>query len=342
MTTTELPLVVGVDLGGTQMRAAVLRGATLLSRVGLLTGENPTPERVMPRVFTMIEQAISEAGATLEQIAGIGIGAPGPLNSRTGMVYSPPNLPGWENVPVGDIFRERFQRPIYIENDANAAALGEYLFGAGQGVRDMVYLTISTGIGGGVIIDGKIVDGVSGTAAEIGHMTIDIHGPRCNCGNIGCLERLASGTAIAIFANEAIAMGKGDDLARFALTHQQLADKAADTPFDSSTMTPLHVNARTVALAAEAGIPLAQQIITNAAEALGFGLINILHIFNPELLILGGGVTQMGKLLLDPVERVMNEYAMRVPLKSARLVMAQLGVDVGLVGAGSLIYYHQR
>src|ERR1700730_17995195 len=183
----ELPLVVGVALEGTQRRATVLGGVIRLSRVGALTGENPTPERVIPRVFRIVQQALEEAHVTLDQVAGIGIAAPGPLDSRTGIVYSPPNLPGWECVPLRKLFEEQFKVPVFVENDANAAGLGEYLFGAGRGSKNMVYMTISTGIGGGVITDGRVIEGASGTGGELGHMTIDWRGERCNCGNIGCL-----------------------------------------------------------------------------------------------------------------------------------------------------------
>jgi glucokinase len=341
-TPENLPLVVGIDLGGTQIRAAVLRGARLLSRVGLLTGENPTPERVIPRMIYAVEQAIEDAGTTLDQIAGIGIGAPGPLNSRTGVVFSPPNLPGWIDVPLRDILSEHFKLPIFVENDANAAALAEYMFGAGQGSREVVYMTISTGIGGGIIADGHIVEGIVGTAGELGHMTIDLHGPRCNCGNIGCLESISSGTAIARRANEIVAMGKGDELLAFALTQQE--DGSANTPEDSQQVARhniVHINARVVAEAAAAGIPVARQIIAAAAEGLGVGLVNIIHIFNPELIILGGGVSQMGDLLLDPARRIIEKRAMVVPRQVARLVLAQLGTDAGLVGAGALIYYNK-
>ncbi len=337
------PLVVAVDLGGTQIRAAVLQGATLLSRVGLLTGENPVPEHIFPRIFQAVQQALDEAGVTLDQIAGIGIGAPGPLNSELGIVYSPPNLPGWEDVPVRDLFNKQFHVPIFVENDANAAGLGEYMFGAGRGSRDIVYLTISTGIGGGIISAGKILEGTSGTAGELGHMSIDWRGERCNCGNIGCLEGIASGTGIARAANKAIAQGRGDALLAFALEHQTNNDEdaKASTPEDIAAHNPAHVTARTVALAAEAGIPIAQEIICTAAEGLGVGLVNILHIFNPQKIILGGGVTQMGALLLDPALRIVEERTMAVPRKAAQIVQAELGHDVGLVGAGALIYYNR-
>ncbi len=337
----KVPMVVAVDLGGTQIRTAVLRGATLLSRVGLLTGENPTPQRIMPRIFQAVDLALEQAKTSLDQIAGIGIGAPGPLNSYTGFVYAPPNLPGWENVPLRDLFSERFPVPIFVENDANAAALGEYMFGAGRGSRSMVYLTISTGIGGGVITDGRILEGASGTAGELGHMTVDWHGERCNCGNVGCLEHLASGTGIARYANDAIMQGRSDELLTFALEHQphDAENEKASTPEDAAAHTPAHITARTVALAAEAGIPVAREIIATAAEALGVGLVNIIHIFNPEKIILGGGVTLMGALLLDPARRIVEERTMMVPRKAVQIVLAELGHDVGLIGAGALIYY---
>ena len=301
----------------------------------------------MPRLFKAVRQALDEAHVSLKDIAGIGIGAPGPLDNHTGVVFSPPNLPGWENVPVSELFSREFHVPIYVENDANAAALGEFMFGAGRGCRNIVYLTISTGIGGGVITDGRIMEGASGTAAELGHMTVDWQGERCNCGNIGCLERIASGTNIARRANEAIAVGRGHDLLEFAIEHQKPQETQEDVPMEVTAAeaqgtphTPLYVNSRTVAQAAEAGIPLAQDIILRAAEALGVGLVNIIHIFNPEKIILGGGVTQMGPLLLDPMLTVIQERAMKVPRDACKIVLAQLGPDVGLVGAGALIYHY--
>jgi len=332
--TNDVPFVVGVDLGGTQIRTAVLHGATLKSRVGLLTGEDPIPDRIIPRILQSIRQALDEAEISLEHIAGIGIGVPGPLNSRTGVVFAPPNLPGWDKVPLRDIFEGHFNIPIFVENDANAAALGEHMFGAGRGSHDMVYLTISTGIGGGVVVDGKILQGTSGTAAELGHMTIDWRGERCNCGNIGCLESITSGTAIAHRANKMIALGQGNDLLDFALLHQ----KPQETATPNNSLSTLHVTAHTVAQAAQAGIPLACEIIATAAEALGVGLVNVIHIFNPELIILGGGVSQMGSLLLEPAIRIVEERTMHFPRDAVRIVMAELGADVGLVGAGALVH----
>ncbi|HZS77435.1 MAG TPA: ROK family protein [Ktedonobacteraceae bacterium] len=356
--TQNLPPVLAVDIGGTQLRAGVLQGTKLHSRVVQATGVNPTPDNVLPRVFDLIDKALAEAHVRLDSLAGIGVATPGPLDYRTGIVYNPPNLPGWIGVPLRDLFQQHYSLPIHVENDANAAGLGEYMFGAGQGSKDMIYLTVSTGIGGGIILNGKILEGVNGTAAEIGHMSIDWHGPRCNCGSYGCLEYLASGTAIARMANEAIEAGQGAELLAFASTMlehpanvpdrsalpqpQDLNTKPLSAPDELDTPAePLRVNARTVARAAEANIPLAREIITRAGEALGAGLVNLIHIFNPELIVLGGGVTQMGPMLMEPVLRIVQERAMEIPRQSVRIELARLGIHTGLIGAGALVYYYK-
>lgn len=355
----SLPPVLSIDIGGTRLRAAVLQGPRLLSRVSEPTGENPQPERIIPRIFRMMQQALEEAHMAIEAIRGIGVAIPGPLDNRTGVTYSPPNMPSWQHLPLRDLFQQQYQAyqlPVYIENDANAAALGEYLFGAGRGCKNMVYLTISTGIGGGIILDGKLFEGTSGTAGELGHMSIDWQGERCPCGNRGCLEYYASGTAIRRIANAVIAAGQGAELLAFVDTMQEhpetIPDRAAlpslrdarTEPLETSNMagnTSLpYVNARTVARAAEAGVPLAREIITRAGEALGVGLVNIIHIFNPERLILGGGVTRMGDMLLQPALHLVQERTMKVPYESTHISVAELGENVGLVGAAGLVYYY--
>lgn len=339
-TVAQLPLVVGVDLGGTQIRVAVLRGTTILSRVDALTGDNSFPDRVIPRMIQAVRKALSDAGVALDDVAGIGIGAPGPLDGHTGIVFSPPNLSGWVNVPLRQMFVDEFHVPVFLENDANAAALGEYMFGAGRGSHEVAYVTVSTGIGCGVIADGRLISGVCGTALELGHMTIDIHGPVCNCGNIGCLEALASGTAIARWARECIKAGRGAALKEFVLAHPELLhlSSVSSENLEQSELL-LHINARVVAAAAIAHIPEACEIITSAAEALGFGLVNVVHLFNPERIILGGGVSQMGEILFGPANQILQRHTMPVPKAAMSLVMAELGSNVGLIGAGALVYY---
>jgi len=298
-----------------------------------------------------IQKALDKSCSTLEQIRGIGIGVAGPLDSQSGVVFAAPNLSEWENIPLQGIFQEYYNLPVFIENDANAAALGEYVFGAGRGCKNMVYLTISTGIGSGIIINGQIMEGTSGTAGELGHMTVDWRGECCNCGNIGCLESIASGTAIARRANEAIAAGRGAELLAFVRALQQdtegplwqevspalSRDRAyAKTASDAEALC---ISARIVAQAAQAGIPLAARLIKDAAEALGVGLVNIIHIFNPEIIILGGGLTQMGDWLMEPALRIVRVRAMRVPYKDVRIVQAHMDAEAGLVGAGALVYH---
>jgi glucokinase len=352
--TQSLP-VIGVDLGGTQIRVAVLHGNKLLSRVGLLTGSDSTPKSVIPRIYDAMRQALEEANMSLDQIEGIGIGVPGLVNSSAGIVFEMPNLQGWNNLRLRNILEKDFhiKTPIFIDNDANAAALGEYLFGAGRGCNSMVYLTISTGLGGGVIINGQIMRGVSGTAMEIGHMVIQKSGEPCNCGNFGCLESVASGIAIARHARSAIASDQGIELRDFARslwTPNIIESNDSASLFQNPSVYEQEelneaeelqcIDARIVAKAAEARVPEARDIIEKVAKALGIGLVNVIHIFNPERIILGGSLIQIGPLLLDPALRIVQERAMEVPRRAVSIVEAQLHQNVGLVGAGALVYHN--
>lgn len=345
------PLMIGVDLGGTQVRAALVQDGKLLSRVGYLTQDEDGFEAVMGRIQEAIRQAAEQAGVSLERVIGIGIGAPGPLDSRTGILFAPPNLKGWRNVPLRQILYDTFSLPVYLGNDANLAGLGEHVYGAGRGVPDMIYVTVSTGIGGGVIIGGRVLEGVSGTAGEIGHMTIDIHGPRCNCGNTGCLEVLASGTAIARSAAEAIEEGLGAGMLavarELAAQKNPLLDRAGRSSFSpKAETTPLpaevEVDAATVVEAARRGDGVAAGIMRRAAENVGVGMVNLIHLFNPALIVIGGGVSKAGPLLFEPVERIVRERAMEVPRQAVRIVRAELGENVGLLGAAANVLQHYK
>ena len=330
----KLPLVVGVDLGGTQLRVAVLRGSTLLSRVGLPTGSDSTPSYIISQIYDAINLALRTANTRFDQIVGIGIGVPGPVDSSTGVIFNLTNLPGWVHIRLGDILEQKLSSkiPILIENDANVAGLGEYRFGAGRGCTNMVYLTISTGVGGCAIVDGKILRGVTGTACELGHITIDWQGELCNCGNIGCLESITSGIAIAKRAKQASNTPEGVELLTFArnLQKQQSALSEGEQPSFS---------AQVVAQAADAGVPLAREIIARAAQGLGVGLVNIIHSFNPEKIVLGGGVTLMGARLMNPALDVVKKHAMKAPREGVNIVQAQFGEDVGLIGTAALVYH---
>ncbi len=304
---------IAVDLGGTQIRAARCQpDGTIEARFQTLTLAHEGPAAVIQR----IQQAIAAVWPA-EGILAIGITAPGPLDPWQGIVLAGPNLPGWDRVPLRDILVQRFSVPTHLGNDANLAALAEWHFGAGRGHDDLVYLTISTGIGGGVIIGGRLLLGAHGLAAELGHISIQLDGPRCNCGNYGCLEKLAAGPAIAEQAAAQLAAGRPS-----AIT--QLANGRLD-----------NVTAEIVGQAAAAGDELACELLARAGFAIGVGIVNLLHAFNPSIVILGGGVTQTGPLLFEPIRRVVTERVMR-PEYVVPIVPAVLGGDVGLLGALAL------
>ncbi len=304
---------IAVDLGGTNIRAARCDGEGRI----LARAQGPTrPEEGVEAVIARIIKAIEAVWSGGEPVEAIGVGAPGPLDPRTGVVRTAPNL-GWENVPLADRLRERFRVPCFVGNDANLAALGEWQYGAGRGHAHLVYLTVSTGIGGGVITHGVLLEGAHGLGAELGHIVVEARdGPRCGCGRTGCLEAVASGTAIARMAREAWARGE-------------------PVPWRD----PAAVTAAEVAEAAVHGNPVASAIMDRAAFYLGVGIASFWHIFNPTLVILGGGVMKTGEWFLEKIRTYAWERAM-TPDYVTPIIPAALGDDVGLFGA--LAYARMR
>jgi glucokinase len=310
-------LNLAVDLGGTRVRTAVYDlELHMLARDEESTVRDRGAEGVIEQIAGLGRRSLLRCGKQWRDVACVAVASPGPLDSKTGVVYSPPNMPGWGTVHLEAELEARFAVPVKVVNDANADALAEYHFGAGRGHRNLVYLTVSTGIGGGVIVEGKLLEGSSGTAGEIGHTTIDRHGPICQCGNVGCLEMISSGTSIARRFSEALAAGE-----RSSLTESP--EGGPPTAHD-------------IAIVAGRGDPLALAIFTDAAEALGFGVVNCIHIFNPDVVAIGGGVTKAGALLFDPIDRVVERYALAVPRRAVRVVRAELADDVGLIGAAAV------
>jgi glucokinase len=305
---------IAVDLGGTNIRAA--RGAAdgrILARASHRTLAVEGEAAVIQRIIQAIREVWPEDGSA----RAIGISAPGPLDPWKGIIIYAPNLPGWRDVPLRDDIMQAFHVPTRLGNDANLAALAEHRFGAGRGYKDMIYLTLSTGIGGGVICGGRLLLGAKGFAAELGHMSVDLNGPRCNCGNIGCIEAIAAGPAIAKTAVTRIQAGEHSVIPE--LVSGNLAD----------------VSAETVGQAAQMGDTLAVSVVLHAARAIGAAIVNLLHAFNPGIVICGGGLTRMGDLLMEPIRQTMVERA------SDRdywvdIVLASLGDDVALLGALAL------
>ncbi len=312
-------LVIGVDLGGTKITTALVDpSGRLLARDYRETLAAEGPEAVIGRILEGIRTVLALQHVPAEQIAALGVGSPGPLDIAAGLVLSPPNLPGWERVPLRQRLQDALGITTFLENDANAAALGEYRFGAGQGCQHMIYVTVSTGIGGGLILNGALFHGASDLAGEIGHMTILAGGPRCGCGNRGCLEALASGTAIARRARESVARGVPTRIAELAGGQ------------------PERISARLVAQAAAEGDAEAQGILAEATNYLGIGMANLANLLNPQRIIIGGGLTNLGEALFEPVRRALARHAFPGAARAVEVLPAALGENVGVLGAAAV------
>jgi glucokinase len=310
--------VVGVDLGGTQVRAVLTDEAgTPLKRANTLTLAHEGPHKVMARVEDCIRQVLE--GTERSAVLGIGIGAPGTVNPWTGVVTVTTNIPGLDNWPLRDQLAQEFHVPAFVGNDAKVAALGEKRFGAGKEASSLVYLTISTGIGGGVIDGGRLLLGAHGWATELGHIIVEPHGPRCACGNIGCLEALAAGPAIARHAVELLQSGRESVLT--GMVEGKLE----------------RISAKEVVQAAREGDAVAAEVMARAAFYLGIGMVTFIHAFDPQLFIVGGGVSKAGDLLFAPARAIITERVMTEEWRHIPIVPAMLGDDVGLLGAVALV-----
>ncbi len=317
--TKEIPLL-AIDLGGSKIVTALVSPeGKIIAREHTLTLAEEGAEAVIRRMLATIDHVIEQANLSRSLFSTIAVAAAGAIDSKKGIVTASPNLPGWYNIPLKRIVKKETGLETFLINDANAAALGEYYFGAGRGVNNLIYITVSTGIGGGIIIDGKLHVGASGSAGEIGHTTVDINGPRCNCGNIGCLEVLASGKAVAREAQRLIAQGSKTIMLKLAEGE------------------PQNITAQTVSAAAKKGDALALAIISKAATYLGVGMVNLVNTFNPEMIIVGGGMSQMGDMLLEPARQVVAERAFQLPAQRVRIVPSQLGEDAGVIGAAAFV-----
>ncbi|WP_088103918.1 ROK family protein [Halalkalibacter urbisdiaboli] len=310
--------IVGIDLGGTQIRVGLFSDTgQLIDKRATLTLAQEGPDNVIERLITFIQAVITENSAD-GSVSGIGIGSPGPLDVFEGVIKSPPNLPGWVNIPLRQILENQFNVPVYLNNDANAAVLGEYFHGGGKGKKNVVYLTISTGVGSGVIDNGQLQLGGNGSAAEVGHMIINPLGPLCGCGNKGCVEAYVSGTGIV-----------------------NRMKKVLEEEGRASLLREMDVTTKAIFDAAQKYDPLALQLVEETRSYLGVALVNIIHLYNPEIIIFGGGVSKVGDYLFQPAIEFAKKKAMKPMADEIEFVQAQLGGDVGLIGAASLVTYHQ-
>lgn len=311
-------LILGIDLGGSKILAAVVnhRGRVVSSH------ESVTPaakgrEAVIQCIVDLTRAALEQAYVAASEISAVGIGAAGISNPEAGILFTSPHLPGWRNVLLRDIIQDRLGQKTFLINDADAAALGEFYFGAARDTRHFIYLTISTGIGGGIVIDGKIYTGAIGIAGEVGHMTIDDNGPVCNCGNRGCWETLASGTALTREARLRISKGVKTSILEYA-----------EGNIENVTPQAIH-------RAAEEGDKLAKELIARIGYYVGVGLANLIDIFNPELIVIGGGLSNLGDMLLEPAFKTAEKRAYKEAFRAVRFASAGLGRNSGVIGAAT-------
>ncbi len=313
-----MAFILGIDVGGTNLVAGCVAddGNRLVGLLSEPTRAEEGADGVVARMVALARRsmAILQDEVPRASISGVGVGAPGPLDTHRGIVLLTPNL-GWVNFPLRDRVADALQLPATLDNDANCAVLGEHWRGAAQGTRQALGMTIGTGIGGGLILDGRLYHGASDCAGEIGHTTIEINGRKCACGNYGCLEAYASGPAIARRAVEAVERGAESSL-------RELVE--AD---------PASVTAQAVYQAATAGDALAQEVVQDTARILGAAIANLVNVFNPEVVVVCGGVTLAGERLFAPIRREVVRRAFRPAVEVCRIVPGALTGSAGVYGA---------
>ena len=308
-----MSLYVGVDLGGTNIVSGLVdEEGRILARDKRPTRQDLGLDGSLGQMKESIRTVVGQAG---DSVRAIGIGSPGPIDPFEGVVLEPENLPAWRNVPLVRIVEEEFGVPAFLDNDANVAALGEQWQGAGKGVGFFMCVTLGTGIGGGAVLDGKLLQGFNGNAAEIGHITIDYDGPPCPCGNRGCLELYASATGIVRRTKERM--------------ERERPETSLWEKFENLT-------AKDISQAAHEGDEFARRMYEETGFLLGVGLVSAINLYNVEVIALGGGMAHAGEILFEPVRRTVRERALPGVRDKVRIVPSQLGDDAGLLGAARM------
>lgn len=308
--------VLGLDIGGTKLAVGMVSSdGTVEEMLVEPSHTEQGPQAVIQRLFRMGDEAIQRS--TLGAPRAVGISCGGPLDARAGILISPPHLPGWVDIPIVQMTETHFGLPAFLENDATAAALAEFRFGAGAEAESLAYLTVSTGVGGGAVLDSRLHLGAAGNGGEFGHITVRPDGRECSCGRRGCLEAYCSGTQIA----------------------KRAAEELAQTSEPSVLREVGIVTAAEVAEAASLGDPVALRIWDETTLLLGQAVTDLTNILEPEVFVLGGGVTRSGRMLLDPVARQVRDTAMAPAAHAARVELAELGDQVGVVGAAAVAEY---
>lgn len=312
--------LIGIDIGGTKLATVVATiDGVILHKIRQPTEAEKGSDYVVSKLIQMVNQTREFVQVGQSQIEAIGISCGGPLDPQTGIVYSPPNLPNWNAVPLRQIIAHEFNIPVVIENDANASAYAEWQFGGGRGFKNVVFMTMSTGIGAGIVSDGRILQGTNGYAGEVGHQILIPDGPLCGCGNRGCLESICSGPSIARRAKEAVK----------EQTNTKILD-LADGKISA-------IKSEYVVLAAQKGDSLAIDLIQQTAFYMGWGIANLVNIVNPEVVLIGTIAIAAGELLLEPIRQTVRKMAMRRPAETVQIRPAELGNRIGDLAAISLV-----
>lgn len=336
--------LIGVDLGGTKIALALSdnRGRIMAEKV-LPTRTKARPAEVIKEIIIGIRELSRTSGIPLSRVAGIGFGAPGQVLPSRGVVISSPNLPTWRHVRLVQPIRQALKRPVYLDNDANVAALGELFFGAGRGINDFIFVTISTGIGGGIIINGDLYRGARNIAGEVGHMVIQANGPKCGCGSFGCWEAMASGTAIARVARAKVqALIKLAGSKKGTVSQRRQARRAVAVMWAAAGGRLDRIDAKVVCQAARQGDLLALAVIAEISYYLGVGFSNLINVFNPGRIVISGGVTQDWSLFEKLVHKTIKQLAFSQAAASVKIVKSPLGKKTGLLGALALVRYSRE
>jgi len=303
-------VVIGVDLGGTSIKSALVNeSGKVLHRLERPTLAADGPTRVLDQIVGCVHDLQRQADS--DDIVAVGVGAPGPTNWETGVVYSPPNLPGWKDVPLADEIASRTSLTTYIENDANAACWGEFWAGAGSDAKSLCCLTLGTGVGGAIVLDGALLRGPDGTAGELGHLCVQRNGRACGCGARGCLEAYASVTGLVRTAREGLDRGEASSLRSniYSLTGVAVSEAASH------------------------GDTFAKSVISGTGEWVGVGVASLINLLNPDMIVICGGMIEAGDLLFDAIRQTAAQQAFDVPANRAQIVPAALGQDAGVIGA---------
>lgn len=320
-----MELLIGIDIGGTNIKLALIdKHAHIKAKRIFSTESFKGKDALIDELVDQINSLLSEYSITKKDLIGIGIGAPGLVDIRTGTVHCLTNIPNWREVALGDILKKRLGVPVFVDNDVNVMALGELRFGAGRGAKNMLCITLGTGVGGGLILDSRLYRGSSYAAGEFGHVPINIDGPKCNCGGWACVE--------AYVGNHYIVR---DVVARIKKGEKTLIKKLVGG--ELSKITP-----ETIDEAARKGDRFARQVWVNIGNKVGIGLAGVVNLLNIEKIVIGGGVSEAGKVLFDSIRETISIRAMKLPAKTVKVVKARLGYDAGVIGAATLVLYEVR